>query len=465
MIRNSFSRRSRCLAWFVLVSLALPASGEDRLRVHEWGTFTALQEGAGRALAGINIDDEPLPSFVHNLSPGIIVKPHAAAEYHWRHPMKGVPQRHPFVTMRLETPVLYFYPPAAETKPFDVSVGVTIRGGWLTEFYPAAEADPPGASGGRFKFDNLTPDTLGRLDWRKVTVGTAAPGPETDAPVWTTPRKVQAAQLTVPGKRGDEHEKFLFYRGVGNIDVPLRVATDEGNDTLSLHAQCGDALPAGQAARVPALWLVDIRRDGVLAFRTLPALSLSADWQRALATIPRSFPEADYSEGNRERLEAQMHAALVAEGLFADEATAMLGTWQRAYFQSAGLRVFFLVPRVWTDFILPLEISRPADIERVMIGRIELVSPQQRALLKKISVAEVSNQQWLKEAAQSPNAAAFFAGRSDFGDLGVAIPEDYRMYLDLGRFRNALVLDEARARPAPQLHLFINTYGLYAFGP
>ncbi|MBI3836973.1 MAG: hypothetical protein HY288_03450 [Planctomycetia bacterium] len=465
MVRNSFSRRSHCIAWFVLVSITASASGDDRLRVHEWGTFTALQEGAGRALAGINIDDEPVPSFVHNLNPSIIVKPHAAAEYHWRHQMKGAPQRHPYVTMRLETPVLYFYPPASETKPFDVSVGVTIRGGWLTEFYPAAEADPPGSGRGQFKFDNLTSETLGRLAWRKVTVGTAPPGPETDAHVWTTPRTVQAAQLTVPGKQGDEHEKFLFYRGVGNIDVPLRVSTNEADDTLSLHAQCGAALLAGQTAPVPALWLVDIRRDGALAFRSLPSLTLSADRQQVLATVRRSFPDADYSEGNREHLEVQMHAALVAEGLFADEATAMLGTWQRAYFQSAGLRIFFLVPRVWTDFILPLAISRPADIERVMIARVELVSPQQRALLKKLSVTAVSDQQWLKQASQSPNATAFFAGRSDFGDLGVAIPDDYRTYLELGRFRNALVLAEELSRPTPQLRQFIKAYGLSAFRP
>jgi hypothetical protein len=465
MFHKSFSRRSLCIACFALVSIAASGSADERLRVHEWGTFTALQEGEGRALAGINIDDEPLPYFVHNLNPGIIVKPHAAAEYHWQHQMKGAPQRHPYVTMRLETPVLYFYPPASETKPFDVSVGVTIRGGWLTEFYPAAEADPPGSGGGRFKFDNLTPETLGRLAWPNVTLGTAAPGPETDAHVWTTPRQVQAAQLTVPGKQGDEHERFLFYRGVGNIDVPLRVSTNEANDTLSLHAQCGAALPAGQTAVVPALWLVDIRRDGALAFRTVPLLTLSADRQRVLATVRRSFPEADYSEGNRERLEAQMHAALVAEGLFADEATAMLGTWQRAYFQSTGLRVFFLVPRLWTDFILPLTISRPADIERVMIGRVELVSPQQRLLLKKLSVTVVSDQQWLRQASQSPNAAAFFAGRSDFGDLGVAIPDDYRTYLDLGRFRNALVLAEELSRPTPQLRQFIKAYGLSAFRP
>jgi hypothetical protein len=70
-----------------------------------------------------------------------------------------------------------------------------------------------------------------------------------------------------------------------------------------------------------------------------------------------------------------------------------------------------------------------------------------------------------KQAIQSPNAAVFFAGRSDFGDLGVAIPDDYRTYLDQGRFRNALVLTEDRSRPTPQLRQCIKAYGLFAFRP
>ena len=29
--------------------------------VHEWGTFTSLQDENGRTLSGINTDDEPMP--------------------------------------------------------------------------------------------------------------------------------------------------------------------------------------------------------------------------------------------------------------------------------------------------------------------------------------------------------------------------------------------------------------------
>jgi hypothetical protein len=60
------------LLWVAIVCAALcvgksseaspPESAE--LVVHEWGTFTSLQDERGDALAGINIDDEPLPDFV-----------------------------------------------------------------------------------------------------------------------------------------------------------------------------------------------------------------------------------------------------------------------------------------------------------------------------------------------------------------------------------------------------------------
>ena len=67
-----------------------------------------------------------------------------------------------------------------------------------------------------------------------------------------------------------------------------------------------------------------------------------------------------------------MRGTLVADGLFDDEAQAMLNTWNRAYFEKHGLRVFFSVPRAWTDHRMPLALSVPADITRVMVGRIEL---------------------------------------------------------------------------------------------
>src|ERR1041385_1541376 len=84
-------------SWAAAVSRA-----GDPLIIHEWGTFTSLQNSSGTPIGGINIDDEPLPPFVHNLNPFILIQPHSISRYL----SKGAPERHPFVTLRLETPVV-----------------------------------------------------------------------------------------------------------------------------------------------------------------------------------------------------------------------------------------------------------------------------------------------------------------------------------------------------------------------
>ena len=45
-----------------------PAVDRNSLVIHEWGTFTCLQDETGRAIPGVNTDDERVPNFVHRLS-------------------------------------------------------------------------------------------------------------------------------------------------------------------------------------------------------------------------------------------------------------------------------------------------------------------------------------------------------------------------------------------------------------
>lgn len=460
MKRLEFSLLCATLLGGLLVSRPLPASPEGEpagLVVHEWGTFTSLQDEQGKALLGINVDDEPLPAFVHNLHPHVLSRPYVLT-----HPdMKGAPQRHPDVTMRLETPVIYLHPAASQPRPQPLNVDVSFRGGCLTEFYPEAQADAPGLKAGEFTFGPITPDTLGSLAWHSLQVGTDRPGPRTEEHVWTAPRQVNAVGVT---SAGGESEKYLFYRGVGRIDSPLRVVTDLATNTICLRSQAGD-LAARQPLPVPAAWLVHVRADGQAAWRSLPAVELTQDRERNLASASAGFDEKEFGSERLDELRSSMHAALVADGLFADEATAMLETWRRAYFQSPGLRVFYLVPRAWTDHTLPLELSAPAQIERVMVGRIELISPEQRAGLAKLASGPKTDAKWLQQVYESPNSNRFFAGRADFGDLRVKIPADYQTHLDLGRFRNALVLDAERKQPTETLRTFIDTYGLWLYRP
>jgi len=462
------STLQRCLVLLGLAAAVMtfaPAGKAGVLQVHEWGTCTALQDEHGDALPGINIDDEPLPPFCHNLCPWVLKSAGAFP----RPMMKGAPERHPYVTLRLETPVLYFHPAAEETAPFTIDVHVKFHGGWLTEFYPQARPDAPGLGSDQFNFGPITPQTLGQLTWKGVTVGGEASGPPTAENVWLAPRDVRASSVTVPPQTDKDHaseaEKFLFYRGVANRPVPLRVSHDLEKNQLSIRGQCADVLHDEEPARISALWLVNIRRDGTVAWRALDPIKVTDDTSSVLASTSSRFAETEYSAAHLEAVRMTMHKALVADGLNPDEATAMLNTWRRAYFQSPGLRLFFLVPHAWTNGVLPLHLSRSAEVHRVMMGRIELISADQRQLLRKLASTPASDPEWMQKIPDSANARRFREGRSNFGDLGVKIPDDYQIYLDLGRFRNALVLAEQRVRQTPQLNEFINAYGLWAFQP
>jgi len=431
-----------------------------RLVVHEWGTFTCLQDAHGREVAGINIDDEPVPKFVHNLAP-FIQNRAILSDDHWTYRQKGVPSFHPLVTMRLETPVIYFYPTANQITPFLLNVDVQFRGGWLTEFYPKAKADAPGLIGGNFRFRNLSPQTVSSLGWHDLKVGTTGAGPQTTENVWLAPRKVNAVSVTTPA---GESEKYLFYRGVGQLRAPLRVSGDTSS-TLLVQANFDEVLPPQKSLPIKHLWLVDVGEDGSTAFRALEPATVTSDMRAVVTTANARFSPGEYghSKDDRSLLKQSMHKALVSEGLYDDEATAMLSTWNRAYFRSPGMRLFFVVPREWVDYYLPLSLSKPADVNRVMIARVELISPRQRELLRQLAATAPSDGKWIGKIKDSAAMERFMAGRSDFGDLGVSIPEDYRLYLALGRFRNALVVGEERARPHANLTRFVNTYGLHPF--
>jgi hypothetical protein len=393
--------------------------------VHEWGTLTSLQDESGNAIGGINADDEPVPPFVHAIGDrGLIVNARADRDIMSMMLSKGIPASHPDVTMRLETPVIYFHLPK-DAKPTTADVSVTFRGGWLTQYYPWAAADVDGRRQDRwgygFRVGRIVSGTESTLSWDKLAVGTDGEGPKTNEKVWLAPRAVPAAaNVTIQEQAGipatdkrsaiapvtAESERFLFYRGVGHMDSPLRVRRDGG--TLNI-----DPGPVNGPA-----WLVEIRADGTCAFRTI-------DLTAKRPTTSATFEQRDYKPDTK-ALRAAMRAALVSDGLYDDEADAMLNTWEESYFRNAGTRVFFLVPRKWTDAVLPLSIKTEGQIiasermVRTMVGRVELVTPQQRELLKFV--------------ANPPGK---------YAQLGA--------YRDLGRFRDALVISENLRKPTTPL--------------
>lgn len=457
-----------------LVIFATQVGAQDKWTVHEWGTFTSLQNESGDTIGGINTDDEPVPAFVHRLTYGLLLQPTQVPAVF----SKGAPRCHPDVTMRLETPVIYFHPPSSQTPTTTANVLVEFRGGWLTEYYPYAEPLVVTSPANRPKpelvqtqpeFTQLRSDSESSLAWNDVALGGTCAFTNTTAHVWTSPRAVDAAAVRTTN---GESDRFLFYRGVGHIDAPLKVSWDFNSGELLIRSQLKDLPTAGPLA-IRSLWLVDIDPHGRVAFRSLPPVSIDTNPRKILAHTPADFASRDFSTGNLDRLKSSLRSALIAEGLFADEAEALLNTWEVSYFKSSGLRLFFLVPRAWTDFYLPLDISLPANINRVMVGRIELVTPEQREKLHEISgFSEARIKTELLYMNGRINALRTSGNRIDRLYSGeeplsseISVPTTYQTYLDLGRFRNALVLDEARHRPSAGLTNFIAAYGLNPYPP
>jgi hypothetical protein len=461
-----------------LVLLTLPAAAEDgKWTIHEWGTFTSLQNESGDTLGGINTDDEPVPDFVHRIGHNLVQSTGQAPNFF----SKGVAPCHPDISMRLETPVIYFHPPTTQTKADAVSVSVKFRGGWLTEFFPKAEPTAPGLIISRNPttdefsynpFAALHSHMESKLEWDHLEIGGAARNlPNTTEHVWTSPRAVQTAPILA---KNGEGEKFIFYRGIAHIDAPLKISHDTNSGELLFRSYLPEVHTAKPLA-VRALWLVDIRKNGTLAFRSLPSLSLDSNSKKILAHTSPEFASGDFSSGNLAKLRASLQSALVADGLFNDEAVGLLNTWEASYFKSPGLRVFFLVPREWTDFYLPLETSLAANINRVMVGRIELVTPEQRKTLATISRFSPSRIQNDAHSMQVDfSASAMVHSNDKWHDVAtgnkplssaISVPSTYQAYLDLGRFRNALILDEAKCHPTVGLTNFIATYGLGSFKP
>jgi hypothetical protein len=345
--------------------------------------------------------------------------------------------------------VLYFYPPAGwQAGPFDVKA--TFNGGWLTEFYPDATAegvDFPKAVG---------TDTRGSLSWKQVRLNpdAASLAPQTDEHVWLAPRQVRAATIENPEAR--EAEKYLFYRGVGHLEAPILVSKSKGWIELRLNGRTG-------LTALPHLWIVEVLPDGAVRYKSL-------DPGNAAAMRTQDFPPAKSGMATSlDELRRELASALAAQGLYTDEAAAMLDTWRLSYFQAEGLRVFFVLPQSWTDAQLPLSISTPVDVTRVMVGRIELVSAHQRAVLAKLQQipGDAFPQRPLYYEDQSVLKASFGAARSHsdlYRDTGRAVPESLQLYESLGRFRDALLAHELKnatdaARQA-RLQKTLRTYGV-----
>jgi len=297
--------------------------------VHEWGTFTSIAGEDGTAVEWTpQAGPDDLPCFVDRL----------------RFSIKGLIPG----TVRMETPVLYFYAP----RDLTVSVSVRFRRGVVTEWFPDATV-----SDSSVPFNSLRDPALeSSITWDDVRV---VPASAPELPMDEGASHYYAARETdaSPLESGGEKEKFLFYRGVGAFDPPLTAAVDpEGQVVVanSLGEPVGDVM-------------LFENRGGAMAYDL-----------RHAGDSRMTFDPLNVDDGSFPPL-VELERLLMAHGLYPKEAAAMVETWRDSWFEE-GTRLFYIASRATVDAILPLEVTpAPTELGRVFVGRIELVTPATEA--------------------------------------------------------------------------------------
>ncbi|HEX5270220.1 MAG TPA: hypothetical protein VFW33_07035 [Gemmataceae bacterium] len=301
-------------------------SADGKLVVHEWGTFSTFSGSDGKNLK-FNPYDNDLPDFVH----AYLTRDSKAG------PKGG--------TISLETPVIYFYP----DRPMSASVHVEFPRGTITEWYPhAARTDT------KLTWDGiqLLPDESVKLLTEKKTSR------------YYAARETDAAPLRVKFRTEDvletEHEKFLFYRGVGTFDMPLSVrAGGDGKCTVTWR---GGSNPG-------EMILVRVE-NGKLRFQPFRLGTRVKSGLLAEVKVPAET-------STEEKLGQQLVKMLTARGLKDKEARAMVETWRAAWFGEEGTRVLYLLPDEITTDLLPLTIEpKPTSLVRVLVGRHDVLTPE-----------------------------------------------------------------------------------------
>jgi hypothetical protein len=305
---------------------------DSELTAHEWGTFTTVAGTDGMAMRWVALTGATdLPGFVEHLN-GV----------YFKLGLRG--------TVRMETPVLYFYTPG-ETE---VSVRVQFSKGLITEWYPHASRVEPRDLPTTVSLDQNQP--AGSIAWDSVTIepGAAAQFPtEENKSRYYAARQTAAAPLFVHDAASTQQEKFLFYRGVSAISVPLSAKVEQDGSVEIENLEPNE---------IPHVIYFERRGDKA-------GYQIMGPLKNQMTVNPVALSDSI------ESLQSDLEGILISQGLFPDEAHAMVETWKDSWFEE-GARLFYIVPRKFVDSVLPLSITPvPAQTVRVFVGRMELITP------------------------------------------------------------------------------------------
>jgi len=382
-------------------TLSLPLYAYD---LHEWGTFTTVSGSDGVYLSGLHIEEEHLPNFVYSHAGlnNLFANTYSINSYNsYSYPtvippfpqgltaslnsnsnqlevnfnektklydmgrlkipatsFKGMPFEKPRdlknVTVKMETPVIYFYNGAGEK----INIKVGFNGGTISQWYPnRTNGDTPNQI--KLTDEQMSPQLKSHLTNNKSNVSIVDSKPldfgknyqgsiewdlellnaddaytfkPTQNKTWIYPR-VSGTNMV---KVGDEYEDYLFYRGIGNFKLPVTFTVDQ-DETVHVKNKSSEAIPFAFAYE---------KTGNIVKYKVLGEVKDSA-----------SIPQQEWTTAKsnwQTEIFSEMRNGLAAQGLTTDEANGMVKTWWKSYFQQDGLRVFWVVPQNELDKILPL---------------------------------------------------------------------------------------------------------------
>lgn len=347
--------------------LLIAATAFAQNEVHEWGTFTSLVGSNGVSQDGMYHEDEALPDFVHGF--GFVQSMIPTPQPEPQPQPQPIPRPRPchnkgcfgddffahnVITQKMETPVLYFYTDTQRT----MDINVRFPQGVVTETFPAPVATQPSAGEIRNAANGDTTFHVDVLPQKTAAIPFADP-----SNIYVHARAV-ASNIV---RSGSELEKFIFYRGIGRFQPRLGIASRNGGVSLDI---------ARDEDRPSAIFLVHVNPQG-------DAQLMPVNVYNGLAEIPAAdvaalefhtaAPQKGIVKGSAMR--DQLIYALTQSGLHADEAAAMINTWEHGYLHVPGLRFLYVLPRQEVDSVLPLTITpAPEAVTRVFVGRIEVLT-------------------------------------------------------------------------------------------
>ncbi|BDS05733.1 hypothetical protein NT6N_07730 [Oceaniferula spumae] len=374
----------------IVTALGVSCLSASAYELHEWGTFTSVSGSDGVLLNGLHHEEERLPFFVRaldgmqNRGPGMV---------------KGLIRPLKNVTIKMETPVIYFY----SDEPFTAEVKVGFNGGSISQWYPersAGETVPKIAKPLGFDSSLIPPfaalksdvfklaggidfseSRSGSIEWKVDVLDLKAdrglvfkPGETLN---WLRPRNPKANVLKV----GEQYEDYLFYRGVGNFPLPIKFTVDT-NETLTISNLSSD--------KVPFMFVHEVTNEGVTRFHSIPN-GLAASGVMKVTTSDLR----EHTDWHRPVYQ-EMFKGLTGTGLTAEESHGMIQTWWDSYFSRPGLRVFWVMPGSDTENILPLSVKpAPEKIVRTIVGRSEIIRPSmEQKMVKEFLIKDPKKSKW-----------------------------------------------------------------------